>query len=976
MHPSAILLLLFVAIGYVNGVAGIAAADAKCLPHERAALLDFKRGIISDPTGLLSSWQEGDDQDCCQWRGVRCSNRTGHVLMLQLHNIDGEDYSRSSSEEDTALVGKISPSLLHLEHLEHLDLSMNRLEGPTGRIPEFLGSLKELKYLDLSGNKFVGMVPPQLGNLSRLQYLDLSGTANTNSTDLSWLTRLHFLEHLNLSSVDLSTADDWPHMLNMIPSLRVLDLSYCSLRSSNQSLPHMNFTNLGWLDLSNNYFGQPVASCWFWNVTHLKHIKVRAAYLYGQFPTALEEMTSLRVLDFSDNGWNLLVMTVSLKKLCNLEVLNIESSLWYGDLLENLPYCASNKLRELHLSGGNASGVLPNSIGKLTSLTILDLSFNRITGVLPQIVGHFTSLRILDLSHNHFTGCLPYEIGLLTNLRYLDLNNNDLNGVITEEHFSGLKNLQFIDMSYNSLKIKIASEWKPPFRRLKFTNFAACQMGPMFPSWLRWLVEVNQMDISSAGINDSFPDWFSSAFSNVVVMNMSNNKLHGVLPTNMELMSLEQLYLSSNQISGQIPAVPPNLISLDISMNSLSGHLPPNFVLPKLEALSLFSNHISGHIPKSLCECKQLILIDLANNLFEGQLPTCLGNMEITTLELSNNSLSGQFPPFVQSCTGLKFLDLARNNFSGKLPIWIGKLEALQILRLSHNRFSGPIPIGLTGLECLQYLDISNNGMSGSIPRTISNFKTMKRKFWEGGYPAVPFCDFTIPMQEAYHGVSLSAVMKGQLLNYGTSYSLMNGVMTGIDLSLNNLSGEIPEDIATLDALVNLNLSRNHLCGNIPNNIGDMHSLESLDLSRNKISGQIPESLSKLTFLGYMDLSYNNLTGKIPSGTQLDTLYAYDPTMYAGNVGLCGAPLKNRCLINEASGHGQLNTTEAGYGLDFFYLGLGCGFIVGAWVVVCLLLFSKTWRISYFRLYDMMYDRVYVFVVITWARFARKTTAN
>ena len=45
------------------------------------------------------------------------------------------------------LVGQVSP-LLALDHLEHLDLSENELEGPTGHIPKFLGSLK---YLNLSG---------------------------------------------------------------------------------------------------------------------------------------------------------------------------------------------------------------------------------------------------------------------------------------------------------------------------------------------------------------------------------------------------------------------------------------------------------------------------------------------------------------------------------------------------------------------------------------------------------------------------------------------------------------------------------------------------------------------------------------------------------------------------------------------------------------------------------------------------------
>ncbi|KAF0895722.1 hypothetical protein E2562_014333 [Oryza meyeriana var. granulata] len=78
------------------------------------------------------------------------------------------------SNEISGLVGQITTPLLALDHLEHLDLSINSLEGPTGVIPKFLGSMRSLRYLNLSGIPFTGMVPPKLGNISKLQYLDLS----------------------------------------------------------------------------------------------------------------------------------------------------------------------------------------------------------------------------------------------------------------------------------------------------------------------------------------------------------------------------------------------------------------------------------------------------------------------------------------------------------------------------------------------------------------------------------------------------------------------------------------------------------------------------------------------------------------------------------------------------------------------------------------------------------------------------------
>ncbi|XP_066334831.1 receptor-like protein EIX2 [Miscanthus floridulus] len=924
-------------------------ASPSCIPHERDALLAFKHGVTSDPGGVLSSWRRDghhDEQDCCRWRGVRCSNRTGHVHELRLGSTFGPE-----------LAGQISPSLLALDHLEHLDLSGNDLAGPTARLPEFLGSLKNLKYLDLSDIPFYGGLPPQFGNLSRLQYLDLSksegGLGVTNSTDLSWLTYIPSIQYLNLDRVNLSTVADWPRVMNMLPSLRALHLSDCSLASANQSLPHLNLTNLEELDASWNSFHHPMVTSWFWNITSLRFLYLSYTSMYGQFPDALGDMTSLQVLDLSDlfdyhdDDKNMRIMTMDLKNLCNLEVLNLEWTLLYGDVAElfrNLPRCSPNKLQEL------------------------DLGSNHLTGMLPRWMGQFMSLVVLDLGWNYITGHVPYEIGKLSNLTHLDLSINKLDGTITEEHFASAWSLQYIDLSYNALKIEISLDWQPP-STLEYVNFASCQMGPLFPVWLQWNMSITYLDISSAGIADRLPQWFSDAFSNIEFMNISNNQLNGTLPADMGSMSLLQLYLSSNKLTGQIPTLPPNITWLDLSNNLLSGLTGHSAVgSVNLRQLSLFSNRLTGHIPESFCKFQRLDVLDLSNNFLEGEPPLCLEVTEyMEFVALSNNSLSGKFPSFLQKLTNVYFLDLSWNKFSGRLPMWIGSLTSLRGIRLSHNKFFGSIPMNITNLSCLQYMDLNNNKISGSLPIYLSNLKFMTNTSMMGCYdsPEIAFS----------HLNSLSTVWKGQELNYGTIKRIVETSMTSIDLSSNDLIGEIPEEIVVLDALVNLNLSRNHLTGVIPKKIGEMRSLQSLDLSRNMLSGEIPATLSNLTFLSYMELSYNDLTGRIPSGVQLDTLYAEYPSMYIGNIGLCGHPLQNNCSRERlAPKQGDLGRTEEGYGIPFFYLGLGCGFVVGTWIAFGVLLFKRNWRIACFRLSDKLYDKVYV-LVATWAR-ARQTQTD
>ncbi|XP_044394852.1 receptor-like protein EIX1 [Triticum aestivum] len=875
----------------------VQAHDGGCIPAERAALLSFKKSITNDGAHALTSWH---GQDCCRWRGVDCSNRTGHVIKLHLRrntvlNPDDGDYYDGCAYAKS-LFGEISPSLLSLKDLEHMDLSMNCLLGPTGHIPQFLGSMENLKYINLSGIPFTGRVPSHLGNLSKLQHLDLGQVdySGLSSTDITWLTKLPLLQHLSMSGIDLSMIADWLHTLNMIPSLRVINIAACSLDTASQTLPYLNLTKLEKLDLSYNNLDHSISSSWFWKVTSLKYLSLRQNQLFGKFPDALGNMTSLKVLDLSDNNLN---KTGNLKNLlinlCHLEILDLSYNSMNGDivvLMEGLQ-CPPEKLQELHFSENKFMGTLPNvvgefsslnildmcnnnlvgliplglwnlvrltyldlsmnqlngnvpteigaltaltylvifsnnltgsipaELGKLKHLTILSLKDNKITGPIPPEVTHLTSLTTLDLSSNHLNGSVPNELGYLKNMVGLDLSNNNLSGVITEEHFANLKSLKGIDLSSNSLRIVVDSDWHSPFS-LQFADFASCQIGPLFPAWLQQLRGITHLDISSTGLVDKFPGWFWYTFSQATYLNMSNNQISGSLPAHLDSMALEELYLSSNRLTGSIPSLLTNITILDISKNNFSGVIPSNFEAPWLQVLIIYSNRIGGYIPESLCKLQKLVYVDLSNNSLEGEIPLCFPIQKTQFLLLSNNSLSGKLPTSLQNNTAIKFLDLSWNKLSGRLPSWIGDLGNLCFLLLSHNTFSGNIPINITSLGHLQYLDLSCNNFSGAIPGHLSNLTLMKIVQTEFMYmdDVHDSGDNSLEMGVGHLGEILSVVTKGQQLLYGTTLAYF----VSIDLSGNSLTGEIPTGVTSLAALMNLNLSSNKLSGPIPDMIGAM----------------------------------------------------------------------------------------------------------------------------------------------------------
>ncbi|CAK7330923.1 unnamed protein product [Dovyalis caffra] len=591
-----------------------------CSLSDVVALTDFKNGL-EDPENRLSSWK---GTNCCQWRGIGCDNTTGAVIAIDLHNPYPVSSEGSSSRYGYwNLSGEIRPSLLKLKSLQYLDLSLNTFDDIP--IPEFLGSLRSLRYLNLSEAGFSGAYPPNLGNLSSLQFLDVSSPfSGLTISSLEWVKGLVSLKHLAMDGVDLSiVGSNWVEVLNMLPRLAEIHLSNCGLSGSILSLSPVNFTSLSVIDLSFNFFNSMFPD-WLVNISSLSYLDLSSCSLYGRIPLGFSELPNLRYLSLAMNN--------NLSASC--------SQLFRGswENIEVLDF-ATNKLH----------GKLPSSIGNMSSLTNFDLFSNSVEGGIPSSIGKLCNLKNFDLSGNNLTGSLPEILerancvsnNPLSSLIYLRLSGNRLVGNLPE-WLGHLENLAELSLDDNMIQGPIP-----------------VALGPI-----------------PQNLTESMPD--------LIFLSLSSNQLTGDIPASIgDMLSLQVIDLSHNSLAGSIPSSIGNcsfLKALDLSHNSISGVIPESLgQLNQLQSLHLSSNNLTGNFPLSLQNLSSLETLDLGNNRLSGNIPLWIGGgfPELRILSLRLNAFAGEIPSSLSNLRSLQVLDLADNNLTGAIPVTLGDLEAM-----------------------------------------------------------------------------------------------------------------------------------------------------------------------------------------------------------------------------------------------------------------------------------------------------------
>ncbi|KAL5130981.1 Receptor-like protein EIX2 [Glycine soja] len=903
-----------------------------CIQTETEALLQFKAALL-DPYGMLSSWTTAD---CCRWEGIRCSNLTGHVLMLHLPGQFHYSYAFNSITVASLryMRGEIHKSLMELQQLKYLNLSWNDFRGRG--IPEFLGSLSNLRYLDLSCSQFGGKIPTQFGSLSHLKYLDLAGNFYLEGSIPRQLGNLSQLQYLDLGGNQFEGKI--PSQIGSLSQLQHLDLGDNSLEGNIPS-------QIG-------------------NLSQLQLLNLRFNSLEGSIPSQLGNLSNLQKLYLGrysddvgapkiDDGDHWLSNLISLTHLSLYNISNLNTSHSFLQMIAKLPKLRELRLFDCSLSDHFILSLRPSKFNFSSSLSILDLSVNSFTSsmILQRLSNVTSNLVELDLSDNLLEGSTSNHFGhVMNSLEHLDLSSNIFKGEDLKS-FANICTLHSLYMRENHLSEDLPS--------ILHNLSSGCVKHSLQELDLHQLtvsfeISVNQIKLIEGGIPKSFGN--SCALSS---LDMSGNKLNKELSVIIHQLSgcvrfsLQELNLEGNQIKGTLPdlSIFSVLKTLDLSANQLNGKTPESSKFPSLlESLSIRSNNLEGGIPKSFGNACALRSLDMSNNSLSEEFPMIihylsgcarysleqlyLGMNQINgtlpdfsifsilkELDLHGNKLNGEIPKDYKFPPQLKRLDMQSNSLKGVLTDYhFANMSMLYFLELSDNSLLSlafrqnwvpPFQLSYIGLRSCKLgpvfpkwletqnqfgdIDISNAGIADMVPKWFwANLAFREEISMNISYNNLHGIIPNFPLKNLYHSLILGSnqfdgpippFLRGSLyldlsknkFSDSRSFLCVNGTVESLyqlDISNNHFSGKIPDCWSHFKSLSYLDLSHNNFSGRIPTSMGSLLHLQALLLRNNNLTDEIPFSLRSCTNLVMLDIAENRLSGLIPTwiGSELQEL--------------------------------------------------------------------------------------------------------
>ncbi|XP_077243878.1 LRR receptor-like serine/threonine-protein kinase GHR1 [Tasmannia lanceolata] len=443
-----------------------------------------------------------------------------------------------------------------------------------------------------------------------------------------------------------------------------------------------------------------------------------------------------------------------------------------------------------------------------------------------------------------FNGCPSSWNGIVcngANVAGVVLNNLNIIANADLSVFANLTKLLKLSMSNNSITGKIPDN---------IADFKTLQY----------------LDISDNLFFDTLPPEIGK-LQTLQNLSLAGNNFSGPLAESIGgLVSIQSLDLSRNSFSGSLPSSLTglrNLVSLNVSCNSFIKGIPSGFEqISTLAVLDLHQNQLDGVIDEQFLLLSNAVHIDFSGNLLassSSQKQKFLFGVSETIryLNLSNNQFTGSLvnEGDLSSFGSLKVLDLSYNQLSGDLPEF-NFFYALEVLRLGNNMFSGFIPNGLLRGDPLVIaeLDLSANNLSGPINMIMSttlHILNLSSNVITGGLPLLTGSCSLLDLSGNQLSGNLSAIAK-----WGNAVEFL-------DLSQNQLKGSLPELTSQFLRLNYLNLSHNSLADTLPTVLTHYPKLKILDLSFNQFSGPLLTDLLTSPTLQELHVQSNLLVGSV-----------------------------------------------------------------------------------------------------------------
>ncbi|TXG54003.1 hypothetical protein EZV62_019259 [Acer yangbiense] len=735
-----------------------------------------------------------------------------------------------------------------MNSLKTLDLSNNKLSG---EIPEHLAkSCISLRFLVLSNNSLEGQIFSAANfNLLRLLKLQLDGNhyigkilaCLSNSSDLAglYLSDNHLSGRIpnwlgNMSElVDLIMPNN--HLQGPIPP------EFCQLQ------------NLQVLNLAENNISRNLLSCF--NPPQIQQVHLSRNKLQGQLKDAFFDSSSLVTLDLGYNRFN---------------------DLSHNNLSGHIPHCLD--MTSLHgnydvaynTTSSTADGPSGSPMGKeetiefttknisysyqgrvLTYMSRVDLSCNKLIGEIPHQIGNLTRIHSLNLSYNNLTGLIPSTFSNLGQIESLDLSHNNLNGKIPQ-NITELFRLAIFSVAYNNLSRK-TPEWIAQFVTFEESSYQgnpllyglpllkSCGSPPLAPKAASDIEEdSNFMDMDIFYISFAASGWCSEGCleqERFIKLDLSSAR-------DQELGKWVRQVIKA-ALEGK-PRI--NEVGSDFCINPKVVKEGPNskvgfgFVGPDYKAKS-----------------ESRLGLEPSNYEVSMELPIASNLVTVPVMWDGNDCISVT----------------TDNHPSGRIPSWLGNMSDLSDIIMPNNNFEGPIPVEFCQLEYLEVLDLSENNISCDFPSCL-NSPYIQQVHLSRSMTALHDKDYDVspgPTRLQVRWLVWAAgpsMRKGETIEFTTksiSYCYKGRILnylSGIDLSCNKLTGEIPHQVGNLTRIHSLNLSHIELSGPIPPSFSYLRKIESLDLSYNYLNGKIPTQLVELYNVAVFSVARNNLTGKTP----------------------------------------------------------------------------------------------------------------